>query len=52
LPLAFLCTFQFWRWGYGQLHAFLPSTSLDFCWSIVDELGFIGDANSSSSLIV
>jgi hypothetical protein len=52
LPSAFLCTFQSWRWGYRQLHAFLPSTFLDFCWSLVDELGFIGDTNSSSSLIV
>jgi hypothetical protein len=34
------------------LHLLLPSTFLDFCWLLVDELGFIGDANSSCSLIV
>ena len=28
------------------------SINLDFCWFLVDELGFIRDANSSSSLIV
>ena len=36
-----LCTI---RWGYRQLHALFPSTFLDFCWFLVDELGFIGDA--------
>ena len=52
LLLAFLCTIRSWRWGYIQLHTLLPSTFLNFCWFLVDELGFIGDANSSSSLIV
>jgi hypothetical protein len=42
-----LCTI---RWGYGQLHALLPSTFLVFCWFLVDELGSIGDAKLSSSL--
>ena len=52
LPLAFLCTIWPRGWGCKQLHDLIPSTFLDFCWSLVDELGFIGDANSSSSLIV
>ena len=33
-----------WRWGYEQFHALLPSTFLDFCWFLVDELVFIIDA--------
>ena len=48
LPLAFLCTIRSRRWGCRQLHDLIPSTFLDFCWFLVDELVFIGDANSSS----
>jgi len=35
---------QSWRWGYGQFHALLPSSFLDFYWFLVDELVFIVDA--------
>jgi len=37
---------------FEQLHILLSSTILDFRWFLVDELVFIGDANSSSSLMV